>query len=123
MSHANGAGPGPTRVIIDTHQHFWRYDPAEYGWIDDSMAALRRDFFPADAQREMTAAGVQASIAVQARQSLEETRWLLELADRHPFIAGVIGWVDLEADGVEAELERFSSHPRLAGMRHIVQAE
>ena len=109
--------------MIDSHQHFWKYSSAEYGWIDDSMAALRRDFLPTDAQREFEAAGVQASIAVQARQTPEETRWLLELADRHPFIAGVVGWVDLQADGVDAELERLSQHPRLVGIRHIVQGE
>src|SRR6188508_1385969 len=109
--------------MIDTHQHYWVYDSAEYGWIDDSMASLRRDFLPADAHREMAAAGVQASIAVQVRQTLEETRWMLELADRHPFIAGVVGWVDLQDAGVDAELERLSQHPRLLGVRHIVQAE
>ena len=109
--------------MIDSHQHFWKYAAAEYGWIDDSMAALRRDFLPPDAQREFSAAGVQASIAVQARQTPEETRWLLELADRHPFIAGVVGWVDLQADGVDAELERLAQHPRLLGIRHIVQSE
>ena len=116
-------GAKPPGLIIDTHQHFWRYDPAEYGWLDDSMATLRRDFLPPDARRDMTAANVQASVAVQARQTLEETRWLLELADRHPFIAGVVGWVDLQASGVDAELERLSRHPRLVGVRHIVQGE
>ena len=109
--------------MIDAHQHFWKYDPAEYGWIDDTMAALRRDFLPAGAQREMAAANVQASIAVQARQSVEETRWLLELAEGHPFIAGVVGWVDLQAADVDAQLDRLSRHPRLVGVRHIVQGE
>jgi L-fuconolactonase len=109
--------------MIDTHQHYWKYEPAEYGWIDESMAALRRDFLPSDAQREMAAANVRASIAVQVRQTAEETRWMLELADRHPFIAGVVGWVDLQSAGVDAELERLSQSPRLVGVRHIVQAE
>jgi L-fucono-1,5-lactonase len=109
--------------MIDTHQHFWRYDGAEYGWLDESMAALRRDFLPPDIERDMTAARVDASVAVQARQTLEETRWLLELADRHPFITGVVGWADLQAPGVDAELERLTRHPRLVGLRHIVQGE
>jgi L-fuconolactonase len=109
--------------MIDTHQHFWTYNSAEYGWIDDSMAALRRDFLPPDAERNMTAACVDASVAVQARQTLEETRWLLELADRHRFIAGVVGWVDLQAPGLDADLERLTRHPRLVGLRHIVQGE
>src|SRR5229473_5772139 len=109
--------------MIDTHQHFWTYDPAEYGWIDDSMAALRRDFLPPDAWREMSAASVESAVAVQARQTLEETRWLLELSGRHPFIAGVVGWADLQAPGVDQELERLARHPRLVGLRHIVQGE
>jgi L-fuconolactonase len=108
---------------IDAHQHFWRYDPAEYGWIDDTMAALRRDHLPMDAQREMTRAGVDACVAVQARQTLEETRWLLALADAHPFIAGVVGWIDLQSADVRAQLEEFANHPRLVGVRHIVQSE
>lgn len=109
--------------MIDTHQHFWKYDAHEYGWLDDSLAALRRDFLPPDAHREMAAAGVQASVAVQVRQTLEETRWMLELAERHPFIAGVVGWVDLEDAGVDAELERLAQDPRLVGIRHLVQGE
>jgi L-fuconolactonase len=109
--------------MIDTHQHYWKYDPAEYGWIDDSMRSLRRDFLPSDLHRETTAAGVTASIAVQARQTLEETQWLLQLADEHPFIAGVVGWVDLQSDALDDDLARLSRHPRLLGVRHIVQTE
>lgn len=107
---------------IDAHQHFWRYDAAEYEWIDESMTALRRDFLPNDLRREMRGAGFDASVAVQARQSLKETRWLLALADAHPFIAGVVGWVDLQSDNVDAEIQALG-HPKLVGVRHIVQAE
>lgn len=103
--------------------HFWRYSREDYGWIDDSMSALRRDFLPADAAREMRAAGMDACVAVQARQTLEETRWLLELAGEHQFIAGVVGWVDLRADDLDARLEELSSYRKLVGLRHIVQAE
>jgi L-fuconolactonase len=108
---------------VDAHQHYWRYDPAEYGWIDDSMAALRRDFLPADVAREMERAGVRQAVAVQARQTLEETRFLLDLADRHLSIAGVVGWVDLRAPDVEAQLDAFHGRRKLVGIRHIVQAE
>ena len=110
---------------IDAHQHFWRYAADEYGWIDDSMATLRRDFLPAESAREMSAAGWSACVAVQARQTLEETRWLLALADAHRSIAGVVGWVDLQAgaDGVRAQLTEFAARPKLVGVRHIVQAE
>lgn len=111
-----------TALRIDAHQHFWRYDPAEYDWIDDSLGALRRDFLPTHAQPLMMAAGFDGSVAVQARQTEQETRWLLSLADAHPFILGVVGWVDLTAADVSARLERLA-HPKLVGIRHIVQAE
>ena len=87
------------------------------------MAALRRDFLPADLRSEMSRASVDACVAVQARQTLEETRWLLELADANPFVAGVIGWVDLEAADAADQLSRFAGHPKLVGVRHIVQSE
>jgi L-fuconolactonase len=108
---------------IDAHQHFWRYDAGDYGWIDDSMAVLRRDFLPDDAADEMARAGFDTGVAVQARQSLEETRWLLSLADANSTIAGVVGWVDLQSDRVEADLEALARHPKLVGVRHIVQSE
>jgi L-fuconolactonase len=108
---------------VDAHQHFWRYDGAEYEWIDDSMAGLRRDFLPDDLEVEMTRAGVEAAITVQVRQTLDETRWLLGLADTHRFIAGVIGWVDLQSGQVEAQLSSVAGHPKLLGIRHIVQSE
>jgi L-fuconolactonase len=108
---------------IDAHQHFWRYDPAEYGWIDDSMAALRRDFLPADLKPLMEAAGFDACVAVQARQTLEETNWLLELAIENPFIAGVVGWVDLQSGTVERDLDALALRNTLVGIRHIAQAE
>jgi L-fuconolactonase len=108
---------------IDAHQHFWHYDPVEYDWIEGTMAALRRDFLPTDLEPELRRAGFDACIAVQARQTLEETRWLLELADRHAFIAGVVGWANLQAPDVRAQLEPFVGRPKLVGLRHIVQAE
>jgi L-fuconolactonase len=87
------------------------------------MAALRRDFLPEDVRPEMDRAGFDAAVAVQARQTLEETRFLLDLADRHPSIVGVVGWVDLRAADARAQLERCARHPKLVGIRHIVQAE
>ena len=108
---------------IDSHVHFWRYESAEYGWIDDSMQLLRRDFLPQAVHAEMRAAGFDGCVAVQVRQTLEETRALLALADRHPFIAGVVGWVDLQAPDVTGQLEEFTAHPKLLGVRHIVQSE
>jgi len=108
---------------IDAHQHFWRYDAAQYGWIDDAMAALRRDFLPEDLAPMIERAGFAACVAVQARQTVEETRWLLALADAYPFIAGVVGWIDLQSVRVRADLEAVARHPKLVGIRHIAQAE
>jgi L-fuconolactonase len=87
------------------------------------MAALRRDFLPANLCDEMRRVDMDACVAVQARQTLEETRWLLQLADAYPFVAGVVGWVDLEADDAAEQLEEFVDNPKFVGVRHIVQAE
>jgi L-fuconolactonase len=108
---------------IDAHQHFWQYNPAEYDWIDDSMAAIRRDFLPEDLEPELERNGFQGSIAVQVRQTLEETRWLLELANRSSKILGVVGWVDLRSPNVRSQLSEFTRNPKLVGIRHIVQSE
>jgi L-fuconolactonase len=108
---------------VDSHQHFWRYDPRAYGWIDDRMGVLKRDFLPAALEPQMRAAGFDACVAVQARQTVEETAWLLDLADGSPFVAGVVGWVDLCSPEARSQLERFARHPKLVGVRHIVQGE
>jgi L-fuconolactonase len=108
---------------IDAHQHFWRYDAAEYAWIDARMTAIGRDFLPEDLAPPLRAAGFDACVAVQARQSLDETRALLAFADAHPFVAGVVGWVDLQADDAREQLERAAAHPALVGVRHVVQDE
>jgi L-fucono-1,5-lactonase len=108
---------------IDAHQHFWRYAPGTHAWIDDSMTAIRRDFLPAHLEPLLRAEGFDACIAVQAQQNIEETEWLLSLADAHPFIRGVVGWVDLCAADVADQLARIAPHPKLRGVRHIVQDE
>ena len=108
---------------VDAHQHFWKYNPAEYEWIDDSMVAIRRDFLPEDLEPQLERNEFQGSIAVQARQTLEETRWLLELANRSSKILGVVGWVDLCSPDVCSQLSEFTRNPKLVGIRHIVQSE
>jgi len=108
---------------IDAHQHFWIYNPTEYDWIDDSMAALRRDFLPENLKPEMESTGFHGSVAVQVRQTLEETRWLLELADRSSSILGVVGWVDLCSPDVRSQLKALAQNLKLVGIRHIVQSE
>ena len=108
---------------IDAHQHFWNYDQQEYGWIDETMASIRRDFLPADLKPELEKNGFSGSILVQTRQTLEETRWLLELANDNPFILGVVGWVDLRSPRLRSELESLAENSKLVGVRHIVQSE
>lgn len=108
---------------IDAHQHFWRYAPAEYGWIDARMGRIARDFLAQDLAPELTRAGFDGCIAVQARTSLEETRFLLEIARTQPFVRGVVGWVDLTAPDVARVLAELAPEEALVGLRHIVQAE
>jgi L-fuconolactonase len=108
---------------IDAHQHFWRYHPDTHAWISDGIPQLKRDFLPADLQPLLAAAGLDGCVAVQAQQNVTETAWLLQLADQHSFIRGVIGWVDLCAADVADALRRFATHPRFRGVRHIVQDE
>jgi L-fuconolactonase len=108
---------------IDAHQHFWIYDPGEYSWIDESMTTLQRDFLPADLEPILKRNGVNGSVAVQTRESLEETRWLLGLAEKSKSILGVVGWVDLQSADVRKQLSEFAEHSKFVGVRHIVQSE
>jgi L-fuconolactonase len=110
-------------MIIDAHQHFWRYHPTLHAWIDNSMKILRRDFMPGNLLLEFAENQVDGSIAVQAEQSEGETIFLLKLAELYDFIKAVVGWVDLRADNIEERLAYFSQFDKLAGIRHIVQAE
>jgi L-fuconolactonase len=111
------------KIHIDAHQHFWVYNQREYGWIDETMGSIRRDFLPVDLKPQLEQAGFQGSVAVQVRQTLDETRWLLELAENNPFILGVVGWVDLRSPRVRDELKSFAGKSKLVGIRHIVQGE
>lgn len=108
---------------VDAHQHFWRYDAAELPWIDDAMALLRRDFLAEDLAPLLRVNRIDACVAVQARDSRAETEFLLAQAERHASVSAVVGWTDLRAPGLEAELERLRQHRKLSGFRHVVQAE
>jgi L-fuconolactonase len=108
---------------IDAHQHFWRYRPETHGWIDDRMAVLKQDFLPADLRPLLEAEGVEGCVAVQAAHSLEETSFLLELAERHRFVRGVVGWVDLTTPDLARQLDGFAGRRALRGIRHIAQDE
>ncbi len=107
---------------LDAHQHFWRYDAGQYPWIPVG-SPLHRDWLPEDLVKLQKPLGLDGSIAVQARQSVEESDWLLSLADSHPVVKGVVGWVDLRAPDVAKDLERLSRHPKFVGVRHVVQDE
>jgi L-fuconolactonase len=108
---------------IDAHHHLWRYSAAEYGWIDEEMAALRRDFLPGDLMAAITSAGIDGTIAVQARQSLDETRWLLDLADATGAIRGVVGWAPIAGEDFPGCMEEFDGRAKLKGLRHVIQDE
>ena len=110
-------------MVIDSHHHFWKFNPAEYGWLDESMSAIRRDFTAEDLREAIESAGVDGVISVQARQSLEETHWLLSLANEHAFIRGVVGWVPLISERVKSDLEAVGANPKLRGVRHVLQDE
>jgi L-fuconolactonase len=109
-------------VLLDAHQHFWRHDAAQYPWIPLG-SPLHRDWLPADLAMLQQPLGFHGSIAVQARQSLAESDWLLGLADADERVKGVVGWVDLRSDRVEDDLARLARHPRFVGVRHVVQDE
>jgi L-fuconolactonase len=108
---------------LDSHQHFWKYHPAHQVWMTDPMAVLRRDYLPSELKPLLEASGFNGTIAVQARQMLDETEWLLQLADEHDFIRGVVGWVDLRSASLRGQLEKFAKHPKLVGVRHVVHDE
>jgi len=110
-------------MIIDAHHHLWKFNVKDYGWMDDSMAILKRDYLPGELEKQLARAGVGGTVVVQARQTIEETRWLLELADKNDFIKGVVGWVDLRSVRLDQQLEEFRNHPKLVGVRHVIHDE
>jgi L-fuconolactonase len=104
--------------MIDSHQHFWQVGRFDYPWMSSDLGVLYRDYLPADLSPILQRNGIDKTVLVQASNSVEETRWLLELADANPFIAGVVGWVDLTS----ADIELYS-HPKFKGVRHLVESE
>lgn len=108
---------------IDSHHHFWKYTAKEYGWISDEMAVIRRDFLPAHLAQEIRKARIDGVVSVQARQTIEETRFLLDFAEKNAFIKGVVGWVPFVEKNVAQQIESFAGRPKLRGFRHVVQGE
>ena len=108
---------------IDAHHHFWRYSEAEYGWIGQDMEQLRRDFLATDLEPEIAAADVQGVLTVQARQTIEETNWLLSLAEQSSFVRGVIGWAPIASPEFPSLLGSLVENRKLKGLRHVLQDE
>ena len=108
---------------IDAHLHLWKYSVSEYGWISEEMQVLRRDYLPPELWSEMKIAAVKGAIAVQARQTIEETRWLLALASQHAFLAGVVGWAPITSTEFPRQLGSLVAHSKLKGLRHVLQDE
>jgi len=110
-------------MLIDSHQHFWNVGRFDYPWMSSDLGVLYRDYLPDDLTPILVANGVEKTVLVQASNSVEESRWLLELAREHEFIAGVVGWVDLMSPKVTAQLQELTAHPKFKGVRHLVESE
>ena len=108
---------------IDSHQHFWQYNPQKHGWITDDMKVIQRDFLPSDLQPILQKNNIDGCISVQADQTETETEFLLELSDNHDFIKGIVGWVDLQVANIDERLVYYNQFKKLKGFRHIVQSE
>jgi L-fuconolactonase len=108
---------------IDSHQHFWQFDPTEHTWMSDEMLGLKKNFLPVDLAPLLNQIRFDGSIAVQARQSIAETNWLLKLADENDFIVGVVGWVDLRSTNIAETLAGYAKRKKLVGVRHVVHDE
>jgi L-fuconolactonase len=108
---------------IDSHQHFWIFDPVRDSWIDDSMKKIQRNFLPEDLSPLLSENQFSGCVAVQASQSEEETNFLLDLASKNDFIKGVLGWADLRSKNISERLSHFSQFEKLKGFRHVVQGE
>ena len=108
---------------IDSHQHFWRYDPARHIWMSDEMGSLKTDFLPPGLAPHLQNCSLDGCVAVQADQSEDENAFLLELADQYDFIEGIVGWVDLQADNLEDRLAYYQQFPKMKGFRHVLHDE
>ena len=108
---------------IDSHHHFWDYSSEQYGWINDEMSVLKQDFGPSQLLDHSASAGITGVVSVQARQTLEETTWLLDIAKSAEIVRGVVGWVPLRDANVRADIEKLSHDENLKGVRHVVQDE
>ena len=108
---------------IDSHQHFWKYQPVKHSWIDESMSVIRKNFLPDSLQPILNQNNIDGCVAVQADQTEDETEFLLSLADNNPFIRGVVSWVNLRAENVKERLSYYKQFNVIKGFRHVLQNE
>ncbi|WP_293484352.1 amidohydrolase [Phenylobacterium sp.] len=108
-------------IRIDAHQHFWRLSRGDYGWLTPRLEPIYRDYLPCDLAPHLTASGVDRTVLVQAAPTAAETDFLLDLAGRTPFVAGVVGWIDLEAPGAPQAVRAFAARPGALGLRPMLQ--
>jgi L-fucono-1,5-lactonase len=109
--------------MIDSHQHFWQVGRFDYPWMSRELGVLYRDYLPRDLAPILQRNRVTQTVLVQASNSLEESRWLLQLAGANSFIAGVVGWVDLTSADIDSQLDELCAHPKFKGVRHLVESE
>ncbi|MFV2068670.1 MAG: amidohydrolase [Pirellulales bacterium] len=107
-------------MILDTHQHFWRLDRGDYHWMTPELSVLYRDYLPADLRPNLRKAGVSRTVLVQAAQTVAETEFLLDLAASTDFVAGVVGWFDMERDDFPEQLARYRANRHLLGIRPML---
>lgn len=110
-------------IKLDSHQHFWRFDPVRDAWIDEDMRVIQRDFLPEDLKIQLDKQSINGCIAVQSDQSEADNAFLIELASLYPFIKGIVGWVDLQAENIEETLQFYSQYKIMKGFRHVLQGE
>jgi L-fuconolactonase len=108
---------------IDSHQHFWHYDPAKHFWMDDRMGIIKQDFLPADLLPYLKTCKIEGCVAVQANQAEVENEFLLDLAEKNDFIKGIVGWVDLRAENIEERLAYYQQFSKIKGFRHVIHDE
>ena len=108
---------------VDSHQHFWNYQPKRDTWITEEMNVIRKDFLPAQLSQLLKENKIEGCVAVQADQSEKETDFLIKCARNHSFVKGIVGWTDLQSPGVQARLEYYYQFHEVKGFRHVVQSE
>ena len=111
------------KQYIDAHQHFWHYDPAKHVWMSEAMGVLKKDYLPTDLAPHLKNCALTGCVAVQANQAEEENAFLLSLAEKHDFIKGIVGWVDLQSDGVGERLAYYKQFEKIKGFRHVIHDE